>query len=181
MIFILAFRCPLQRWNRFTKDKPFKCDKCDKSFTANSSKQNHIKLHCSNKKYASGPDQEKTAVENAPLERAVSGQVQLQEPMAEKFEESSLLQKSLIAWAQKNKKSRFRCTHANCASSFPTQAELRSHLNTPNSEVEDSFLKSSLTKLVSIVDQVRQGNISLRDLPSQVRLAYVYMNFSFRS
>ena len=148
-----------QRWNRLTKDKPFKCQKCEKSFTANSSLQNHVKLHCGNVKVAGATIEAdssivaSTGVKYPEAKASASG---------DRVEDTS----SGCQFQQL----RFHCMHASCGISFKTEDDLRSHLHesNPSFEADYSFLRTSMSQLVGLLGQLVESGDSTRNLSSKV-------------
>jgi uncharacterized Zn-finger protein len=127
------------RWNRSTSEKPFKCphEGCDKSFTAKSSLQNHVRSH---------------SIDGIPLSLP---------PPAEKQSSTRGSNISIIKPPkEKIHFMRYQCIHPNCKKSFSDESELRAHLiaYNPGMAAENQFLRDSVISLLSLIDETR-GNL----------------------
>lgn len=141
------------RWNRATSDKPYKCphEGCDKSFTAKSSLQNHIRTHS-----ADAPNGPLLADHHHPLRQHIQHQQQQQQvPAAVKEREKPSM--------------RFHCIHPNCKKSFKEEAELRAHLiaYNPGMAAENQFLRDSVLNLLNYVGAVSKEQPALHEQASR--------------
>lgn len=127
------------RWNRCTNEKPFKCTitGCDKSFTAKSSLQNHIKIHEQDRGYrqsfhslVTGPDASVEA-HDASISIPQSG-------------------RGIVTVTQPKPTIFYRCIHPHCKTVCNSESELRAHLiaYNPGMAAENQFLRDSVLALL---------------------------------
>lgn len=146
------------RWNRSTNEKPYKCtiEGCDKSFTAKSSLQNHIRNHG----LPSSEDSEAPISHTAP-------------PMEPAYDSQNIKPKAsppvVPQMRPAVKLMRFHCIHPNCKKSFKDEAELRAHLiaYNPGMAAENQFLRDSVISLVQAMDKIRGVYPSANAMVSQ--------------
>jgi hypothetical protein len=126
------------RWNRSTSEKPFKCphEGCDKSFTAKSSLQNHLRAH--------------------------SEEILQIFPQSEAFQSEKAVIKPPLPAIKVQKERipvmRFQCIHPNCKKNFAEESELRAHLvaYNPGMAAENQFLRESVFKLTGYIESMKQ-------------------------
>lgn len=125
------------RWNRATSDKPYKCphEGCDKSFTAKSSLQNHIRTH-TNETGQTTTSVESSAEQSGHYRTAPGQHIKMQ---SEKQQQQQQL--------------RYHCIHPNCRKSFKDEVELRAHLiaYNPGMAAENEFMRDSVLALLNYV------------------------------
>jgi uncharacterized Zn-finger protein len=139
------------RWNRSTSEKPFKCphEGCDKSFTAKSSLQNHIRSH-SEEAAAEVPHlmyMPKTDVINTGATSAVH-----------QFSFNPTSSFPVVRTQKDRLPTKYQCIHPNCKKSFFDESELRAHLiaYNPGMAAENQYLRECVVKLVGYIDEVNR-------------------------
>lgn len=136
------------RWNRSTSEKPYKCphEGCDKSFTAKSSLQNHIRCHAGD----------------------FSGTVNLTNPNSFVDPSNKSMPSMMPMKVQKDKVMKYHCIHPNCKKVFKDESELRAHLiaYSPGMAAENQFLRDSM---VTLLDFLEQASKQIPDLQYSVR------------
>lgn len=158
------------RWNRSTNEKPYKCphDGCDKSFTAKSSLQNHLKNH--------GMAFEIIAQETPPATSTSASTTHVATNSSEQ----------LIDVKQKNptavhtrpiRTMRFHCIHPHCKKSFKDEAELKAHLiaYNPGMAAENQFLRDSCISLVHAIEKARAVLPQISTLVSRSVTLFVFV------
>jgi uncharacterized Zn-finger protein len=160
------------RWNRTTNEKPFKCphEGCDKSFTAKSSLQNHIRTHIASIEGLTAPVQQITMAMKTTGESS--------------FEESKINRNTPIFAATKPttiKTFRFHCIHPNCKKSFKDEIDLRAHLiaYNPGMAAENQFLRESILSLMQAIDKIKPHMPSVTNLVSECTVSYIPHNCSY--
>jgi hypothetical protein len=139
------------RWNRSTSEKPFKCphEGCDKSFTAKSSLQNHIRSH-------SEEADEVPQVMYMPLAKTeVSYSATPASAPQFSFKPTTLP----VVKTQKDRiPTKYQCIHPNCKKSFFDESELRAHLiaYNPGMAAENQYLRECVVKLVGYIDEANR-------------------------
>ena len=137
------------RWNRSTSEKPYKCphDGCDKSFTAKSSLQNHIRCHT-------------VDFNGASIVGGSSNTIAL--------DSSKVLSSMMPLKTQKEKQNKYHCIHPNCKKAFKDESELRAHLiaYSHGMAAENQFLRDSVVALLDFLDHASK---QIPDLQYTVR------------
>jgi hypothetical protein len=125
------------RWNRSTSEKPFKCphEGCDKSFTAKSSLQNHVRSHIGENGVPVNFD---SAEQSTSIKPPVTPTMKAQKERVPVM--------------------RYQCIHPNCKKSFVDESELRAHLiaYNPGMAAENQFLRESVSRLVRYIEELRK-------------------------
>lgn len=135
------------RWNRSTNEKPYKCphEGCDKSFTAKSSLQNHLRTH--------GLQNDNNAMSTSPPNEASGDNTRDNSKHAiNNHAQIANRQQSYVMRAM-----RYHCIHPNCKKSFKNESELRAHLiaYNPGMAAENQFLRDSVVTLMQAMDRIR--------------------------
>lgn len=142
------------RWNRSTNEKPYKCphEGCDKSFTAKSSLQNHLKNH--------GDVLSDTMLDEPPTPANIQSTTHIQALASAQDQAAELNRAKMNASVppqNRVRQLRFHCIHPHCKKSFKDEAELKAHLiaYNPGMAAENQFLRDSCATLVNAVERLR--------------------------
>jgi len=143
------------RWNRSTNEKPYKCphEGCDKSFTAKSSLQNHLRTH--------GVQLEKPSALLPPQNSILDGKG------TNDFNHKNSMNAGHSSRSNHHhvntRMVQYHCIHPNCKKSFKDESELRAHLiaYNPGMAAENQFLRDSVVSLLQAVERIRSFSPSI--------------------